>query len=210
MELLPVLISFADISTILLCIILKVPQIISIVQSKSVKGISLPGVCLELTSYTIGMCYAAVNGYPLMSYLEYPFLVVQDVILIGIILYYSDLLSLFSLASFAAYSSVVYATLSGLVPFSVVMALMSASTPISAMSKIAQLRSIHKSQNADSVSLLTWWLAVYTTVTRIFTTVNQSIDVPLLANLSVALVLNLSVILLTVSLRRQPKQVKKE
>ena len=70
------------------------------------------------------MCYAAVNGYPLMSYLEYPFLVVQDVILIGIILYYSDLLSLFSLASFAAYSSVVYATLSGLVPFSVVMALM--------------------------------------------------------------------------------------
>ena len=42
----------------------------------------------------------------------------------------------------------------------------SLSTPVSAMSKIAQLRSIHQSQNSDSVSLLTWWLAVYTTVSK--------------------------------------------
>jgi len=190
--------------------VLKVPQIISIVKSKSVKGISIPGVCLELTSYSIGMCYGAANAYPLMSYLEYPFLVVQDVILLGIILYYANILSLSTLGAFAAYSSVIYAALSGMVPLSVMVTLMSLSTPVSAMSKIAQLRSIHQSQNSDSVSLLTWWLAVYTTVTRIFTTVNQSIDVPLLTNLCVAFVLNMSVIVLTVKLRQQPKQVKKD
>lgn len=41
---------FANISTIVLCIVLKVPQIISLLSSKSATGLSLPGTLLELTS----------------------------------------------------------------------------------------------------------------------------------------------------------------
>ena len=70
------------------------------------------------------MCYGAANEYPLMSYLEYPFLVIQDVILLAIILYYSDLLSISSLGAFVAYSSVIYACLTGMVPLSVMITLM--------------------------------------------------------------------------------------
>jgi len=211
MELYNLCISFADISTIVLCIVLKVPQILSILQNKSVKGISLPGILLELTSYSIGLIYAVSNEYALMSYLEYPFLVVQDVLLLGIVLYYSNQLGLSSLAAFGVYSSIIYAFLSGMVPMSVVITLMSLSTPVAAMSKIAQLRSLHQSQNSDSVSLLTWSIAVYTTITRIFTTVSQSIDIPLLTNYSVSLILNMTIIALTVHLRRsKPKETKKE
>jgi len=151
------------------------------------------------------------NEYALMSYLEYPFLVVQDVLLLGIVLYYSNQLGLSSLAAFGVYSSIIYAFLSGMVPMSVVITLMSLSTPVAAMSKIAQLRSLHQSQNSDSVSLLTWSIAVYTTITRIFTTVSQSIDIPLLTNYSVSLILNMTIIALTVHLRRsKPKETKKE
>jgi hypothetical protein len=41
---------FANISKIVLCIILKVPQIIHLVNSKSTTGLSLPGTLLELTT----------------------------------------------------------------------------------------------------------------------------------------------------------------
>ena len=44
------LISFSNISTVVLCVVLKIPQIVSVVQSGSVKGLSLPGMMLELTS----------------------------------------------------------------------------------------------------------------------------------------------------------------
>lgn len=43
-------VSFANISTILLCIILKVPQIASLYHNKTTTGLSLPGTLLELTS----------------------------------------------------------------------------------------------------------------------------------------------------------------
>ena len=41
---------FANASTILLCIVLKVPQMSSLLSSKSAKGMSLPSILLELTS----------------------------------------------------------------------------------------------------------------------------------------------------------------
>ena len=43
----------ADFTTIGLCIVLKVPQILSLLKSKSATGISLQSLLLELTAYVI-------------------------------------------------------------------------------------------------------------------------------------------------------------
>lgn len=44
---------------------------------------------LELFSYTLMMCYNYCNGYSLMSYLEYPVLLLQEYVLIFLVLKYN-------------------------------------------------------------------------------------------------------------------------
>jgi hypothetical protein len=90
---------------------------------------------------------------------------------------------------------------------------------------------MHASQNSESVSVLTWSIAVYTCVSkcrlttfshsnkfwisfssfpaRIFTTLDRGFDAPLLANYSVSLILNLAIITLALKLRRPVKKDKK-
>ena len=50
MDAFSLLLSFCDVSTIALCLVLKIPQMANIVASKSVQGLSLTGLLLELTS----------------------------------------------------------------------------------------------------------------------------------------------------------------
>jgi uncharacterized protein with PQ loop repeat len=106
-------------------------------------------------------------------------------------------------------------------------------TPLSAASRLVQIRTMHVSQNSESVSVLTWSIAVYTCVSkrrytkfllvwiefrffcfsifsvRIFITLDRGFDAPLLANYSVSLILNLAVITLALKLRRPSKKNKK-
>ena len=155
---------FCNISTIVLCLILKVPQIWNIISSRSVQGLSIPGILLELSAwvsnvgqqqqqqregqsptffslltfdviltkfpwfflfrFSIGLVYNIYKQYPLFQYLEYPFLVLQDVLLLAIVLHFSKQLGLFSLAGFALYGAVLYAMSTGMFPSAVIVTLM--------------------------------------------------------------------------------------
>ncbi|XP_046452786.1 solute carrier family 66 member 3-like [Daphnia pulex] len=200
---------FANISKTVLCVVLKVPQIISLVNSKSTTGLSLSGTLLELTSFTIGLCYNVFSGYALSSYLEYPILVGQVLLLLVLLLHYSRRIGPKWLAAFGVYSAVVYALSTGMFPGALLVTLMSLCTPLSATSRLVQIRTMHSSQNSESVSVLTWSIAVYTCVMRIFITLDRGFDAPLLANYSVSLILNLAVITLALKLRRPSKKDQK-
>lgn len=107
-------------------------------------------------------------------------------------------------------------------------------TPISAASKLAQLKTMYASQNSQSVSILTWSIAAYTCISkclfafklivserdlnnyllfkilaRIFTTLDRGFDGPLMLIYSVSLVLNTAIILLALKLRQPFSQEKK-
>ena len=64
------------------------------------------------------------GGYALSTYLEYPFLVGQDVLLLTLVLYYGKRLSLTWLALFGLYASTVYALAFGMFPNTVIITLM--------------------------------------------------------------------------------------
>ena len=59
-----------------------------------------------------------------------------------------------------------------------------------AASKIMQLLEIIKSQNAKSVSVLTWFLSFFTNVTRIYTIYMDSADTYLLLNFCISSILS--------------------
>ena len=54
-------------------------------------------------SYTVITCYNSSKSYPLMIYMEYPFLVLQDLTIVFLILHYDDNMTLVNLGYTIAY-----------------------------------------------------------------------------------------------------------
>ncbi|XP_037953891.1 mannose-P-dolichol utilization defect 1 protein homolog 1-like [Teleopsis dalmanni] len=78
--------------TVSSCLVIKVPQINTIRENKSSKGISVNGLCLELFSYTVMMSYNYSSGYEFLSYMEYVLLLIQEYVLIYYTFKYQNLL----------------------------------------------------------------------------------------------------------------------
>nr|CAD7394309.1 unnamed protein product [Timema cristinae] len=191
--------------TILLCLVLKIPQILNVLKLKSAKGINVYGLILELTSYTIMTCYNYTNKYSLLSYMEYPIILIQQIILIYLVVKYMDLLGQFSFVCCGLYIGITVAFLTGLFPRRMLAFLVPLCTPVSASSKVVQLTEILKTKNAESVSLLTWFLSAFTNLTRVYTVYMDSADYTLLVNFTISVVLSSSV-LAAAAFYRHPKK----
>ncbi|KAJ8933881.1 hypothetical protein NQ314_013734 [Rhamnusium bicolor] len=196
---------FLSIVTISICFILKVPQIITILKVKSAKGINIVGLLMELASYTIMMSYNYRNGYAILTYLEYPIILVQELILILCVLHYKNMLNSAGVIGAVIYFSIAASFLSGIAPLGLLAFLVPLCTPIGASSKVVQLAEILKTKNAESVSVLTWFISAFTNFTRVFTISMESMDLTLLLNFSVNTILSSSV-MLAAYVYRHPKK----
>lgn len=178
---------------IAMCFILKVPQIFKLISVKSAKQISILGLSLELTSYTIVASYNYVNRYSLLSYFEYPVILIQDYILMYLILIYSRKMNIWSLLFTIVYITMSICFLSEIIPKIVLTFLTPMCTPISASSKIMQLVAIIRAKNADSISPLTWFISALSNLIRVFTIWVDSVDILLLGNFIISVLLSSSI-----------------
>ncbi|XP_066272422.1 solute carrier family 66 member 3-like isoform X2 [Branchiostoma lanceolatum] len=169
------LVSFASFSCIVFCVVLKLPQIGAIWSSKSAKGVSLQSTLLEWFCYAVMMCYHFVNEYPLSTYAEYLFLNIQDLVLVLIILYFGDRLGVEALLYITGYVVIVSVLSTSL---AVAKIMMNFVLPLSMTSKLIQLQALWTSHDASSVSSTTWFIAFYSCVARIFTTIVETGDIP--------------------------------
>ncbi|XP_045835680.1 solute carrier family 66 member 3 isoform X5 [Meles meles] len=76
------LLLFCNWSTLGVCGALKLPQISAVLAARSARGISLPSLLLELAGFLVFLRYQCYYEYPLLTYLEYPILIAQDVLLL--------------------------------------------------------------------------------------------------------------------------------
>ncbi|CAH1963948.1 unnamed protein product [Acanthoscelides obtectus] len=196
--------NFLSVITIIICFVLKIPQILTILRVKSTKGINTIALMMELTSYTIMMSYNYRNGYAILSYLEYPIILIQEIILICIVLYYKDLLNMTSLIISMLYVTTLVSFLSGITPLGLLAFLVPLCTPIGASSKVVQLVEILKTKNSESVSVWTWFISAFTNFTRVFTICVDSMDLTLLLNFSVNTVLS-SLVMIAAYHYKHPK-----
>ncbi|XP_023690448.1 solute carrier family 66 member 3 [Paramormyrops kingsleyae] len=177
---------FANLSTLLVCMVLKFPQMFALMQSKSSEGVSLQSLILELIGFIVFNTYQVYYEYPLPTYLEYPILIAQDAILLLLILHYNGTLkqSLFYASLFTGGWQLL--TLEKWI----IDWAMSLCTFISAASKMTQLRCLWSSKDSGQVSALTWGLATYTCLARIYTTAVTSADTQVLVRFVVMTILN--------------------
>ncbi|CAG9836791.1 unnamed protein product [Diabrotica balteata] len=187
--------NFLSVITVAICFILKIPQILTILKVGNAKGINIIALLMELSSYTIMMSYNYRSGYAILSYLEYPIILIQEIILIVCVLYYKDMLNITSLAGASVYFLTAASFLLGMVPLGLLAFLVPLCTPIGASSKVVQLYEILRTRNSESVSVLTWFISAFTNFTRVFTICVESMDLTLLLNFTINTFLSSSVMI---------------
>ncbi|KTF87095.1 hypothetical protein cypCar_00022212 [Cyprinus carpio] len=179
----------ANFSTLFVCMVLKFPQIFALMRARATAGVSLNSLLLELLGFIVFMSYQMFYDYPPVTYLEYPILIAQDVIVLLLILHYNRNMK----------HSLIYAALIRFVggwqlltvQKWVIDLAMSLCTFISAGSKLAQLQCLWRSKDSGQVSALTWALATYTCLARIFTTIITTGDAQVLIRFVVMSILNM-------------------
>lgn len=200
------LLHVANFSTLFVCMVLKFPQIFVLMRAKTSAGISLNSLLLELVGYIVFVTYQMYYDYPPPTYLEYPILIAQDVILLLLILQYNGCLRQSLIYTILFVGGWRLLTVDKLV----IDTAMSLCTLISAASKFAQLQCLWKSKDAGQVSALTWALATYTCMARIYTASVTTGDMLVLVRFVVMTLLNIWVLLTIVYYQRQSSAKKED
>ncbi|XP_077344919.1 solute carrier family 66 member 3 [Lithobates pipiens] len=196
------LLVFANWSTLLVCMVLKFPQIMSVMRARSAEGLSLGSVLLEVTGFLVFLRYQMYYDYPMQTYLEYPMLIAQDVVLLLFVFYYTG-----SMQNALTYSSIFLVLWNVLVLQKWIIDLaLNLCTVISASSKFLQLQHLWRAKDSGQASALTWAMATYTSATRIFTTLMTTGDKAVLLRFIVLLILNFWVTLVIVKYRKKEDQ----
>lgn len=200
------LLHVANFSTLFVCMVLKFPQIFVLIRAKTSVGVSLNSLLLELVGYIVFVTYQMYYDYPPPTYLEYPILIAQDVILLLLILQYNGCLHQSIIYTFLFVGGWRLLTVDKLV----IDTAMSLCTLISAASKFAQLQCLWKSKDAGQVSALTWALATYTCMARIYTASVTTGDMLVLVRFIVMTLLNIWVLFTIVYYQRQRSAKKQD
>ncbi|KAJ4939824.1 hypothetical protein JOQ06_029260 [Pogonophryne albipinna] len=189
----------ANFSTLLLCMVLKFPQIFALMRAKSSAGVSFNSLLLEVLGYIVFVTYQMYYDYPPPTYLEYPILIAQDAILLLLILHYNGSLKqsiLYTLLFVGGWRLLTREKW-------IIDSAMSLCTFISAASKFAQLQCMWKSKDAGQVSALSWAMATFTCIARIYTTTVTTGDMQVLVRFVVMTLLNMWVLLTVLYYQRQ-------
>lgn len=200
------LLHVANFSTLFVCMVLKFPQIFVLIRAKTSAGVSLNSLLLELVGYIVFVTYQMYYDYPPPTYLEYPILIAQDVILLLLILQYNGSLRQSLIYTFLFVGGWRLLTVDKLV----IDTAMSLCTLISAASKFAQLQCLWKSKDAGQVSALTWALATYTCMARIYTSAVTTGDMLVLVRFIVMTLLNIWVLFTIMFYQRQHSPKKED
>ncbi|XP_039170881.1 mannose-P-dolichol utilization defect 1 protein homolog 2 isoform X2 [Eucalyptus grandis] len=68
----------------------KLPQILKILKNRSARGLSILSFELDVVGYTIALAYCLHKGLHFSAYGELVFLLIQSIILVAVIYYYSQ------------------------------------------------------------------------------------------------------------------------
>ncbi|KAK7082769.1 PQ-loop repeat-containing protein 3 [Halocaridina rubra] len=182
------------------------------VQDLFLYNLALASGTVQRRGYTIMLSYNIYAAYPLSTFFEYPLLVLQDVVMLGVFLSFNNMLSAAAILPATAASYFAYSIAVGLLPHTLITTLVGLCTPISASSKVVALLAIIRSKNSSTVSVPSWVISAYTSLTRLFTTYVESADFALMMNFGTSLVLNAMIVAAAVTYKPTyiPKTSKKK
>lgn len=173
--------------------IVKLPQLLSIVNAKSASGVSLSSYVLETLAYLVTLSYSLRAGFPVTSYGETGLLVVQNVaIALAIAQFTSGQGRATQVTLLAGLGALVYALLfSSLISLPQLQTLQAATTiPLSLLAKLPQIATIHAAGHTGRLSTFAVVNYLLGSVARVFTSATETGDKVLVAGYVAGAVLN--------------------
>lgn len=153
----------------------KVPQILKIVNSKSVEGLNLFSIFLEIFVITLNLSYSFVKGFPFSTWGDGSFLAVQTTAIACLIMFYNGSLKTV-LAFLVAYIAVCITLMGGTTPVEWLWSAQALNIPIIVVAKLIQIYTNYKNGSTGQLSAVTCAMLFFGSVARIFTSYQETGD----------------------------------
>ena len=201
-----------SIGIVLLSFTSKLPQILFMLKSKEMKGLSYLSIYLDILSTLFYTMYPFHMGYPFLTYGEGLILLFQNFLIFFICWKYdTDQSSDKNNMSFSLLLvSFLFLCYKGLFDDRIWKIIGSASTVLSMGSRITQIITSYKTKSTGPLSTITYGLNMLGNSARIFTTLKETKDLIMAGGFVVSFILNLIIFLQIIYYNRKPKDTKKE
>jgi len=175
--------------------IMKVPQVLLILNARSARGLSLTAYILETLSYAITLAYSFRHNFPFSTYGENFFLTIQNALITLLIIYFpSPLLrrsqNTASKLAVASLATIASAAILYTLPKETLSLLQLATLPLSLFSKLPQIRQNLRSKSTGQLSAFAVISQIAGCLARLFTTATEVGDLLISAGFALALLLN--------------------
>lgn len=171
--------------------IVKVPQILKLLQSQSAAGLSFTSYVLETASFLITLAYNVRSGWPFSTYGETALILAQDVVIAVLVLHFTGRDGVAG-AFGAAVAAAIYALLVSdtLVDAKLMGYLQAGAGALSIASKLPQILTVYRQGGTGQLSAFAVFNYVAGSLSRIFTTLQEVDDKLILYGFVAGFVLN--------------------
>lgn len=199
------------ISTLVGCLVAQIPQIIAIIKSKNVEGISFNGFSIEIFSLTIQVLYFVVQEYSLLSYSDIAVLLLQDyVIVILLMVYGKEPLGLREYGNVFGYIVALVSVLIGTVSKDMIVMVMQGVVLLNVASKITFVTSILATKDTSAMEPSAWVIFVYSNIVRVFVGYMLLGDLTIVAQHAINLCFNLAITIMIFKYKNGKKEEEKK
>ncbi|KAK9270135.1 hypothetical protein L1049_025711 [Liquidambar formosana] len=168
----------------------KLPQILKIVSHSSVRGLSVVAFELEVIGYTIGLAYCLHKGMPFSAYGELAFLLIQALILVAIIYYYSQPLGAKTWIRPLLYCAVAPTILAGQIDPVLFEALYASQHAIFFFARVPQIWENFTNKSTGELSFLTCLMNFGGSMVRVFTGIQEKAPTSVVLGSTIGVVMN--------------------
>ncbi|KAL9268327.1 Mannose-P-dolichol utilization defect 1 protein homolog 2-like protein [Drosera capensis] len=189
--------------------IVKVPQISKILRHKSVRGLSVLAFELEVIGYTIALAYCLHKGLPFSAFGEYAFLLIQAIILVAIIYYYSRPVGTITWIKALLYCAVAPTVLAGQVNPVLFEALYASQHAIFLCARIPQIWANFSNKSTGQLSAVTFFMNFAGSIVRVFTSIQEKAPVTVLLGSLIGMMTN-GTIMTQIALYHKPSAKKEK
>ncbi|XP_038216858.1 uncharacterized protein LOC119835871 [Zerene cesonia] len=189
------------------CLVSKVPQISNLQNRRpsEIKAVSAHGIIMEIVGYTIMSMYNYKNDYNVLTYLEYPAILVQAYFMLFYVLRAKNQHNSMIIPPVTVlYAVSIILFMTEVIPKEVLNFIVPICTPLSGFAKVCYIISIVQTKNAEAVSWETWAMSVLTNGARLFCVYVDSGDMNLLLNYFVSVILSAGVLATAIYFQLNP------
>ncbi|XP_022962459.1 mannose-P-dolichol utilization defect 1 protein homolog 2-like [Cucurbita moschata] len=152
----------------------KLPQIMKILKHQSIRGLGVISFELEVVGYTIALAYCVHKRLPFSAYGELVFLLVQAIILVAVIYYYSQLIGMKTWIRALLYCALAPTVLAGQINPALFEALYASQHAVFLFSRIPQIWKNFSNKSTEELSLLTSMMNFGGSMVRVFTSIQEN------------------------------------